>query len=300
MGKLKGKGSIIFEILIVILVLALVGTIMYPKSVWQKTQKDTNSCRENMDKILKAELIYLKYHNSYEDTLAKVINFIEQGDSTGALKLEYISSDTALADQILTHLTETDPEADTLIKKYLADTLLFTILEISKYDTNLATVILNRLEKTELGESVTAAREKGTDSSNVYILGELSKEVSQLDIITPLQEDDSLKLVMQRIKPEVLVSSLVDTLYKNPNCAAKVDSSIHHNFESLKFCPTNGKSYNITTDDTSTIKVLNIYCPIDSIEIEDSKNDFLNYHIGHLRLENHGNISEGEKSWIKH
>jgi len=298
MGKVKAKGSIIFEILIVILVLALIGTIMYPKSVWQKTRKNTDFCRENMDRILKAELIYLKYHNIYEDTLAKVITFIEQGDSTGALKLEYITSDTALAVQILTHLTETYPEADTKVKTYLADTLIFTILEISKYDTNLATVILNRFEKTDLGESVTAAREKGTDSSNVYILSEFIKEVPVLDFITPLEEDDSLKLVLQRIRPEILVASLVDTLYNNHNWAAKVDSSIHHNFETIKRCPTNEKPYTITTDDTSTIKVVNIFCPIDSVEIEDSKNDFLNYHIGHLRLENHGNISKGEKSWI--
>lgn len=296
MAKLKSRGSIILEILIVILIVALIATILYPKKVWRDADLNAAACRKNMDKILKAELVYLKYHNTYEDTLDKVISFIES-DTTGTLILEYIYSDTALAIQIKDKLTQQDSMADLKIKSFLADTTLFVVLATTKYDSNLATVILKRLESTPLANSIKAAR--NTDSSNVWILAELSKEILPLDIMSPLEQDDSLKLVLARIKPEITVGALIDTLHKNPLWAAQIDSEVKKNFQAIQFCPTYQAPYKLSVIDTSVIKYLNINCPIDSIDIENTKRDFKLYHLGHLRLENHGSIDGGEKSWLK-
>jgi len=297
MAKIKAKGSIVLEILIVLLVLTLLGTILYPKKVWNKVEEETKLCRENMDRILKAELIYLKYHNNYEDTLDNVISFIENGDSSGRIIVEYVYSDTALAVKILEQITAIDADADYKVKKFKADTMLFSLLETSKYDSNLAKVILNRLENTEMSDNIKAERE--TDSTQVAIFREISAKFSVLDIIDPLEQDDSLKLVLERLRPEVTIGALIDTLYKNPKWAAEVNKMVHEQLESIKFCPTNNSPYKISVIDTSVIKIFNIYCPIDSAEIENSKKDFVSYHLGHMRLENHGDILGGEKSWLR-
>jgi len=296
MATVKSKGSIILEILIVLLIVALVATIMYPKMLWDKAEKEMVTCHTNMDKILKAELVYLKYHNNYEDTLDKVISFI-LSDTTGRLKIEYIYADTALADQILKDVTKKIPAANEKIENYLADTLLSSVLITAKFDTNLAISILRKLENTSLKDSILVARE--STFSDVDALDRLHKRISANSIFAPLSSDDSLKLVLQRLRPEIAIGSLIDSLYKNEIWATQIDSAINANFESIKLCPTNLKSYQLIVIDTSAIKILKIMCPIDSLEIKNAKKDFVKYFFGHLRLENHGSINGGEKSWLK-
>lgn len=296
MATEKSRGSIILEIVIVLLIVALVATIMYPKMLWEKANNQAINCRNNMDKILKAELVYLKYHNNYEDTLDKVISFI-QSDTTGKLKLEYIYSDTALADQILTGITKKIPAANEKIENYLADTLLTTVIITAKFDTNLATAILKKLENSLLKDSILMVR--AATVNDIDALNLLHNKISAKQIFHPLRDDDSLRLVLQRIQPEISIGSLVDSLYKNDTWAIKVDSAVTANFELMKACPTNLKPYKLTSIDTSAIKVLKIVCPIDSLEIKNAKKDFVKYFFGHLRLENHGNIDGGEKSWLK-
>ncbi|MBN1154829.1 hypothetical protein JXB12_07900 [candidate division KSB1 bacterium] len=296
MAKAKSKGSILLEILIVLLLVALIATIMYPKSVWNKATEDTISCREKMDKILKAELIYLKYHSNYSDSLDGVISFIAN-DTTGKVKLDYIYSDTTLAIDILKNLRKNYKEADNKIVEFLADTMVQAILMTTFYDSNLANVVLDRLEGTPLKDSVLVARD--SDSSDVFVLSQIANMFKPVDIVSPLEIDDSLKLVLNRIGPEIATASLIDTLYKNPLWAKDVDNALTENLDDLRHCPTNGEPYELTVVDTSVIKILNITCPIDSLDIEDTKKDFVLYHLGHLRLENHGAIEAGEKSWLK-
>jgi len=296
MAKANSKGSILLEILIVLLVIALIATIMYPKSVWNKAEKNTVACRDNMDKILKAELIYLKYHSNYSDSLDGVLSFISN-DSTGQIKLDYISADTALAIDILQQVRTNYPEADSKIVSFLSDTMVQAILMTTFYDSNLANVVLDRLENTPLRDSVLAAR--NTDSSDVYVLSQLSNVFKSIDIVHPLEIDDSLKLVLNRIGPDIAAASLIDTLYQNQIWAKDVDKALAENFERIKNCPTTNKPYKIAVVDTSVIKVLNIDCPVDSVDIENTKKDFILYHFGYLRLENHGAIEAGEKTWLR-
>ena len=77
MAKTKAGGSIIYEILIVVLVVILVGTILYPKSVWKKSQSDTTICRDRMLRIQDAEVLYMQGTNNYSDSLEAVINFVK-------------------------------------------------------------------------------------------------------------------------------------------------------------------------------------------------------------------------------
>lgn len=298
MAKNTGKGSIILEILIVILVVALIATILYPKKIWEQEDQNTRMCRSNMDRILKAELVFQKYHNTYTDSLPELISFIRD-DSTKLALRDYFYSDTALAENVLSDLREADEQADLLVENVLADTLFFAIMENVDYDSNLAHVMLNRLLSTDFADTITALR--GTDSSDVYVIKQMKKSFPSLDLYNPIRDDDSLKLVFARIMPEVSTGSLLDTLYvSNENWANKVDSAVSVTLANFVTCPTVGREYKITVIDTSVIKYVKIACPLDSADIEASKKDFAKYYLGHLRLQNHGNISEtGEKSWTK-
>lgn len=77
MARAKTGGSIVYEILIVVLVLIMVGTILYPKSVWKKSNSDTTMCRDRMLRIQDAEVLYIQGTNSYCDSLAAVIDFVK-------------------------------------------------------------------------------------------------------------------------------------------------------------------------------------------------------------------------------
>ena len=297
MAKAKSRGSIILEIIIVILVVALVATILYPKKVWETEDKNTETCRKNMDRIFKAELIYQKYHNNYTDTLENIISFIKN-DTTKTVVRDYFLADTALAINMTAHLQKTDATAKSVIDNIIADTLMYAIIEAVNYDSNLAKVILDRLEKTVLKDAV--ANLRATDSSDVFLLKQLDQQMKGVDIYHPIQNDDSLKLVFRRMMPEVSIGSLLDTLYSLDNkWAQQIDSAVFSTIAQIQMCPTVNKPYVITVIDTSVFKYVNIECPIDSSDIENAKDSFFLYRLGHLRIKNHGKIETGEKSWTK-
>ncbi len=297
MARKKAKGSIILEIFAVILIVGLIVTILYPKKVWDEEEQNTADCRTNMDRILKAELVYQKFHNTYTDSLPGLVSFIKN-DSTKEAIVDYFYADTALAEDIIEHITKIDSQAAKVIENLNADTLFYAIIETINYDSNLARVILNRFENTEFADSVQTKR--ATDSSDVYILKELRKEFSSFDLYQPIKDDDSLFLVFARMMPEITSGSIVDTLYAlNRKWAEIVDSSVSYTLDNMITCPTIGREYHVAVIDTNVIKYVNIECPLDSTDIEANKGDFVKYYFGHLRLKNHGKIIEtGEKSWL--
>jgi hypothetical protein len=297
MAQAKVKGSIILKILIVVLLAALIGTIMYPKKIWDEEEKNTQTCRDNMDRIFKAEMIFLQHYNNYTDSLNQLTTFFKK-DSTKNFIREYFEIDTALAEMMTDFLTKANSAADLVIRNLSADTLMFAIIEAVNYDSNLAHVMLNRLENTSLGDEVKAKRSTG--NNDVAILKELNKEFTAIKVYEPIKDDDSLSLVFNRIMPEVPVGSLLDTLYNlSGNWAQKIDSAVFYTLDHFKTCPTVGREYKVGVIDTSAIKYINIECPIDSLDIEATKADFFKYHLGHRRIENHGRIETGEKSWAR-
>lgn len=296
MATQMAKGSILLKLLIVILSAALVATILYPKKIWEEEVRQTETCRANMDRLFKAQMIYLQHHNNYTDNLDNLISFIK--DSSKMIIREYFKADTTLAEKMVNHLITTDPQANSIINKLKADTLMFNVLEAVNYDSNLATVMLNRLERTELGSEIRAKREIGIN--DVEILKEIDHSFGSLKIHEPLKNDDSLALIFRRMMPDVPSGSLLDTLYVlNPKWAEKIDSAVNQTVTGFKYCPTVNREYKIAIIDTSAFKYVNIECPIDSTDIQATKNDFVKYHFGHHRISNHGKVETGEKSWTR-
>ena len=297
MAKPKAKGSIILKALIVILGIALIATILYPKKVWEEEEENVEKCRSNMDRIFKAEMIYLKYQNNYTDNLDSLI-FCFKEDTTKEYIRDYFTADTSFSETMKEFLIQADSSADLVIRNLFADTLMFAVIEAIDYDSNLARVVLNRLEATPLGDAVKAKRSIGNE--DVATLIEIDSLFTGIEIYEPIKDDDSLKLVFDRMIPEVSIGSLLDTLYSlNEGWAEKIDSAVFYTLGDIRFCPTVNREYIVTVIDTSVIKYVNIACPLDSTDVEATKANFIEYHLGHRRIENHGKIEIGEKSWTR-
>lgn len=78
---LKPKGSILYEILIVLLTLGLIGSIVYPKKIWEKEEREREICRQRMLDIQNAELLYFSKNNAYSTDLREVIEFLKSDTS---------------------------------------------------------------------------------------------------------------------------------------------------------------------------------------------------------------------------
>ncbi len=75
--KLRPKGSIFYEILIVILTIILILTIWYPKKVWQKLSRDEMLCHDRMHRVYDAEVLYNYKYSTYSDTLDSVMKYVK-------------------------------------------------------------------------------------------------------------------------------------------------------------------------------------------------------------------------------
>jgi len=75
--KLRPKGSIFYEILIVILTVILILTIWYPKKVWQKLDREEMLCHDRMHRVYDAEVLYNYKYSTYSDTLDSVIKYVK-------------------------------------------------------------------------------------------------------------------------------------------------------------------------------------------------------------------------------
>ena len=223
--EVRAKGSIIYKLLIVILGVALLFTILYPKYIWDQEEKKAEQCRANMTHILYAELTYLTENNAYNDTLSVVSDFIKS-DTTGARLRSYMTADSALALEIYDYFKSN--------KDSLASLIIDSLIAFGK----------------------------------------------KMDI------DTTAALV-------------IDSLKTFDEYAQKVDSIALASFDFFTACPTTGKEYLIEVNNDSAIKVIKINCPIDSVDIAQINSDFKFNVLGGLKLKNHGNIDNGEKSWTK-
>ncbi|MBN2030462.1 hypothetical protein JW824_09475 [bacterium] len=72
----KPKGSIIYEILIVILIAVLIGTILYPARVWENEEELQSVCQTRMETIQNMELFFYisdpSSGNTYTDSIPKL------------------------------------------------------------------------------------------------------------------------------------------------------------------------------------------------------------------------------------
>ncbi len=103
MAKKVSKGSIILEVLIVLVALLLVAVILVPNKIWKEENQVTTQCRANINSLYEAERFYYRATESYTDSLSKLLAFV-QSDSGLIQKQKLVSltnSFTKVMDNIL-------------------------------------------------------------------------------------------------------------------------------------------------------------------------------------------------------
>lgn len=119
----KGKGNIWYEIGIVVLVLLLIWTILYPSSVWKEEKELTGICRTRMESIQQLELRYITLTNTYTDSMKELIDVVTS-DSNSIVSLDSVLLwDNIVRNKQLKQLinSKSYPEA---IRQLISDRLL--------------------------------------------------------------------------------------------------------------------------------------------------------------------------------
>lgn len=74
----KGSlGSIVLEILIILMALILVAVILIPNRIWKEENKITTTCQSNLNSLYEAEQFYRRSNGMFTDSLSKLLNFVQ-------------------------------------------------------------------------------------------------------------------------------------------------------------------------------------------------------------------------------
>lgn len=290
-----GKGSIIYKLLILILAAALVASIYYPKTLWDREARNTETCRYRISNLHNAELQYLRFMGHYTDSLEALIQFIKSDSSYrvlvdtsfavpfGKLIDEFDSMKVKQA-ALATRITQISP----------LDSV--AVLDFDKSIENM--VIENRLirDKMEFLREVLSTHPAApislldealaiTGRKDFFLQFKIIENMVQLgNSQEALKANDGILVDYDAVKAQ-----LRETIDALPQIFVQVDS--------LRYCPTVRKPIKLTVIDTSAIKFANVECPITEEDIKAVENNFMLSTIGALKIENHGKIDGGEKSW---
>jgi hypothetical protein len=298
-----GKGSILYKGLIVLLTAALVVSIIFPKTLWEREERNAAVCRNRQSNLYNAELQYQSFNVGFTASPIELINFIK----TDAKYLRRIDSlvvgDIKYAARMLDSLRQI---------QVLADTLIGTLIAAKTNAASLDSAVIDSVDRVEDGviwgsrnvrRLLEAVRERMLNYPNMPI----STLDKGLEIIERKDYFFKMEVVKRMLKE---VGDLPPARTSSKEALANFDLMIRHlnetvedihkvpaTLDSLYFCPTFRDSIKIALVDSGVFRFANISCPIDSEDIQLAKTDFIKSRVGALKIANHGRIEKNEKSW---
>lgn len=294
MAEQKARGSIIYELLIVILGATLVASILYPKKITEQEQRNMEISRYRMEQIQKAALQYQKYNGTYSDTLEKVFEFIR----TSPEYQHYVDSVIVGGlDSIITELEEFKTKQNEIAAAIPSATDSTMIDSLTELQTEI------KLESRRLAGYVEYVHDRMKNLPNtpvdelraVLVIIDSKKFTLDMDIVKNAIESGQQE-VAQRGSGDV-IETIESTIKQFERVKTLLPRYRGSSLDSIGLCPTTHKPFRLVHVDTSVIKFLNIYSPIDSADIAMVEHDFLKSKIGGMKLTNHGRIENGERSW---
>jgi len=294
MADERPKGSLVYEILIVVLAALLVVSIMYPKRLSDKEEAKTELCRSRMSEIFNAELQYLKYNRIFNDTLSQVVNFLRTDSSYAT----YIDSVIAGGlDSIMTRLDQFREMEGVILANIPAawdtvmiDSLIDLQIALKRESRGLAGYVefihdrMKNLPNTPIEEMIV-----------VYKIVDSKQFTLDMDIVRNMVESGKLEEAEKAANDVINRINLVKTGFQS--VLNRLPEHSGSGLDSLFHCPTVNKEYILVHTDTSVIKYLDIFCPLDRMDIEIVESSFMKSTVGGLDLVNHGKIEKGENSW---
>lgn len=94
MSEPTGKGSIVYKIIIVLLIVVVLTAILYPKKEWDMQAQEEQVCRLHMENIYYSTLQYLKKYRTFNSDLDSLIHFMEMDSMLvppGAFEVERLT-----------------------------------------------------------------------------------------------------------------------------------------------------------------------------------------------------------------
>lgn len=290
----KAKGSIYFEIVIVILVLVLVGSIVYPKKLAEQESSNIEVSRFRMDQLQKSGLQYQKYHGVYTDTLSNIIDFIR----TSPEYAHYIDSVVIGGlDSILTTLNKFKEE-EGLIRELIpqaTDSVMIDSVYKMQNDVKFESRILAGFVEYVHDRMKSLPNMPMDDLISAFLIIDSKKFTIDMEIVKNSTKNGELKAALKGCDAAIAVMSKVANTMELVK--QKVPDYKNARLDEFGYCATTGKPFTLVHVDTAVIKYLNIFSPIDSVDIANAESDFIRSTIGGLEIKNHGKIESGEKSW---
>jgi len=294
MAEQRATGSLILKLLIVVLTVTLVGSIIYPKILTDQEEANAALGHYRMEEIQKAALQYQRYNATYTDTLEKIFDFIR----TSPQYSHYVDSViVAGVDSISRKLDEFRAEQGAIRAIIPSATDSTMIDSLTRRQDGL------KFAARQLAGYVEYIHDRMKNLPNM--------PVDDLTVAFVVIDSKQFTLNMDRVKNAILngllaqadkacddVVAVFDEVAEQlGRVRAEVSDYGDAALDSIAYCPTVGKEIRLAHIDTSVIKYLNIYCPIDSGDIAMVHGDFMKNKVGGLTIANHGKIEKGEKSW---
>ncbi|MCG8606197.1 hypothetical protein MJD09_14575 [bacterium] len=294
MAEQKARGNLFYEFLIVVLAALLIGSILYPKKVKEQEETNMEIGRYRMDQILKAQLQYQRYNKVYNDTLEKVIDFIKTSPEFA------IYVDTMVVrqiDSVIAWLGEFRAVEEQILNNIPQATDSVMIDSLSQLQQGLKTRARALAGRVEVIHDLIKGLPNMplADLTATFLIVDSKEFTLDMDIVRNSIENGRLEDATAGAQGVISVIDNVTEQFRAVK--AKVPDYKNASLDSLFHCPTTRKPYALVHVDTSAIKYLNIYCPIDTMDIDRVSQDFLKSKVGGLQLINHGKIENGEKSW---
>lgn len=293
---MKAKGSILYELAIVILTVLLVASILYPKKLIEQQEEYREISHHRMEEIQKAGLQFQKYHGYYTDTMAVLINFIR----TSPEYEHYVDSMIVGGlDSIITKVQEFKTREEHIASLMHSATDSVMIDSLSRMQNDI------KLDSRELAGYIEYVFDNMRSLPNmpvdqlrtVFVIVDSKQFTLNLDIVRNAIESGQQKVAEQAKNDAIKVFDSV--IQKFEDVKAEVFKFKDDRLDEMAYCPVTNKEFRLVHvhSDTTAIKYLNIYSPIDSSDIESVEHDFLRSKIGGLKLQNYGKIENGKKSW---
>ncbi len=290
----KAKGSILYKVLILFLAAVLVGSILYPKKLKEEEERNAGLCRHRMEEVQRVGLQYQKYTAVYNDTLDVLFNFIKASPQFE----QYVDSVVVGGlDSIVTKLNEFR-DRQHLVQENIpnaTDSVMIDSLAQMQNDM--------KMDSRQLAAYVEYVHDRMRNLPNM--------PVERLKAALIIIDSKQFTLNMDIVRNSIVNGKLKDAEKACNDVIGVMDSNISQikevatrvpdykgsNLEQLAFCPTTGRAFKLAHIDTSVIKYLNVYCPIDSADIATVAGNFMQSKIGGFAIETHGIIDGGVKSW---
>jgi len=157
----RPKGNIVYEILIAVLAVALVGAILYPGKVWKDEDELQDVCRNRMKVIHQMELFYLGEINTYSDSLPEVKDKVLSDPVVIAALDSTVSWDDLVTRKELKQLV-LEKQFPQVLKEYILKRLQNRepLGNLVKWDS-LGARLVTRLEKVLSDSSANSALDSG-------------------------------------------------------------------------------------------------------------------------------------------